>query len=342
MSNLVFNASIIGDWFYDLWISLWLMLDNVVYVCINWMYRVFILVAKVDIFGGTGLIEEIVKRLYLIFGIAMLFIFAYNLILLMVNPEGNQLGNMSKVIQNALISIILVTLLPLIFSYLTTIQAHIIDSNVIGHIILGSSGDPDANPSNKKAGVDTALTIFSAFYHPKGDSKYSCEMAGSNQSDMCEKYVDIYGNAYKNDDISSFIWNSDLKDGLKKDDMEYTYFLSTAAGIFALWMFVSFGLDVGIRVGKLAFYQVISPIPVMMRILPGDKMFGKWFSGIKDTFLSLFIRLAVIFFCMYAITLVPDVLAGMWATSGDNFMILALANVLVILGILKSKKGIAF
>ena len=334
MSNLVLNAGWLGDCFYGIWINLMLLIDNVIYVFINWMYRVFMLVAKVDIFGGGAEIEAITRRVYVIVGIAMLFIFAYNLILLIINPEGKQLGNMGKVVQRSIVSIILVTLLPLIFSYLTTIQNHVLESNVIGQIILGTSSEEDIQTTNKKAGVKAALDIFSAFYHPKGQTYNSCK-SNSGAHELCSVYVEAFDAAYQNDDISTFVWDDDLKDGAKEDKMEYNWIISTAAGVFALWMFVSFALDIGVRVGKMAFYELISPIPVMMRILPNDKMFDKWFKGITSTFISLFIRLAVIYFCMYAITLVPNVLSNMWATNGDNVVLLSLANVVVILGILK-------
>jgi len=334
MSNLVLNAGWLGDWFYGIWINLMLLIDNVIYVFINWMYRIFMLVAKVDIFGGGAEIEAITRRIYVIVGIAMLFIFAYNLILLIINPEGKQLGNMAKVVQRAIISIILVTLLPLLFSYLTTIQNHVLESNVIGQIILGTSSDADIQTTNKKAGVKAALDIFSAFYHPKGQTYNTCK-SNSGAHELCDEYVSAFDTAYQNDDISTFIWDDDLKDGAKEDKMEYNWIISTAAGVFALWMFVSFALDIGVRVGKMAFYELISPIPVMMRILPNDKMFDKWFKGITSTFISLFVRLAVIYFCMYAITLVPEILTNMWASNGDNLVLLALANVVVILGILK-------
>ena len=333
MSNLVLNASFIGDWFYGIWINLWLLIDNVVYLFINWMYRVFILVAKVDIFGGGEEIAAITRRIYIIVGIAMLFIFAYNLILLIVNPDGKQLGNMSQVIKNAIISVALVTLLPLIFSYMTTVQNHIIDGNVIGNLIFGTTSD--SNTTNEKAGINVALSIFSAFYHPDGQSYSSCKADPSAHS-LCETYVQAYEDALANEKITLFIWNEDLKDGAKSNDMEYNWIISTGAGIFALWMFVSFALDIGVRVGKMAFYELIAPIPVMLRIMPNDKKFNAWFNGIKSTYISLFVRLAIIYFSMYAITLVPTVLSNMWADmSQDNVVLAMLANVVIILGILK-------
>lgn len=331
MSNLVFSAGLIGDWFKGIWIGLWLMVDNVIYLFINWVYRIFMLVAEVDIFSSGDQIEAITRRIYIIIGIAMLFIFAYNLILLIINPEGKQLGDMGKIVKNAIFSIILVTFLPLIFSYLTTIQKHVLESNVIARVILGTSAN-EASKTKKQAGVETALIIFSAFYHPTGESYYSCE---NSSHDLCDEYRKAYDEAFDNESISKFVFDPDLKDGAIDDEMEYNYILSTIAGVFALWCFISFALDIGVRVGKLAFYELISPIPVMMRILPGDKMFKKWFDGITKTYLSLFTRLLIIYFCMYLITLVPDVIDGLTTLQAENPILKALAMVVLILGILK-------
>ena len=163
MNNLILSAGIwttVGDWIKNLLISLGLLIDNVIYLFINWMYRIFMMISKIDIFKDGTQIEAIATRLYVIVGIAMLFIFAYNLTLLIINPEGKQLGDMGKVVKNAIISIILVTLLPLIFTFLTTLQNHILETNVIGHIILGTSSESEMEQTNKSAGIDTALTIL--------------------------------------------------------------------------------------------------------------------------------------------------------------------------------------
>lgn len=352
MMQFIFTAGfwdVMPGWLADILLAILHLLDQVVFVLINWMYRVFILVSEVDIFKDGTQIEAIVNRIYVIVGVAMLFIFAYNLILLIINPEGKQLGNMAKVIQNAIISVILIIFLPTIFSYLKLVQNHIVTENVIGNIILGTTSDYDAaENTNKRAGVKVALDIYSAFYHPVNESYVTCKNMccppGTTNCDgsackehICYDYVNAYNTAYKNSSIADFIWDKNLRDGVKEGKVEYLAVVSTVAGAFALWMFISFALDIGIRVGKLAFYEVISPIPVMMRILPGDKMFDKWFKGVKDAYLSIFIRLIIIYTCMYFITLVPDIFANMWA-SGDAGIIVALANVVVILGILQFAK----
>ena len=327
----------IPKWLATILMSICQILDQIIYVLINWMYRVFILISEVDIFKDGTQIQAIANRMYIIVGIAMLFIFAYNIVLLIINPEGKQLGNMAKVVQNAIISVILIIFLPLIFTYLKTVQNHIVTQNVIGNIVLGSSvtGDGGAQQNNQ-AGVNESYFSCQRKCCPNGTA--NCDGSACN-GDLCKDYVLAYNDAYENANITDFIWKKELRDGVKDGKVEYLGLVSALAGGFALWMFISFALDIGIRVGKMAFYEIISPIPVMMRILPGDKMFDKWFKGLKDTYLSIFIRLIVIYTCMYFVTLVPELMSNLTAASGaDGALIVALANVIIILGILQFAK----
>ena len=64
-----------------------------------------------------------------------------------------------------------------------------------------------------------------------------------------------------------------------------------------------------IRVIKLAFYQIIAPIPVICRILPGGKMkdvFSKWTKQVISIFLEVFIRIGIMYLGIFLITLIID------------------------------------
>ena len=61
------------------------------------------------------------------------------------------------------------------------------------------------------------------FSFGKGETKYSCENGGAHP--LCSTYVSAYNDAYNNDDISGFIWDDDLKQGVIEDEMEYNYFI---------------------------------------------------------------------------------------------------------------------
>ena len=110
------NLFSLGGFFSDIWMSIWLSLNDFVYSIISVLYQVFEGVAEVNLFSEK-VFKDITSRIYIIMGIAMLFIFAYNLILMIINPEEKKsTGQTTKVVKETIISLVLVILLPTIFS----------------------------------------------------------------------------------------------------------------------------------------------------------------------------------------------------------------------------------
>lgn len=87
--------------------------------------------------------------------------------------------------------------------------------------------------------------------------------------------------------------------------MDYKYLASTAIGIVTLLLLISFCMDVALRSIKLAFLQLIAPIPIISYIDPKsgkDGLFKKWYKMCFSTFLSLFVRLIALYFAVYIIS----------------------------------------
>ena len=92
------------SWLWEAINGLWLMLCQWIYIGINWFYQVFEKIASVNLFS-TEVFKEITSRIYVVMGIAMLFIFAYNLVLMIINPEDKKgSGAMGKVVKETMIS----------------------------------------------------------------------------------------------------------------------------------------------------------------------------------------------------------------------------------------------
>ncbi len=396
-----------GSWWYEFWNSIWLLVCQGIYIFIGALYQVYEKVASVNLFS-TDVFEEITGRIYIVMGIAMLFIFAYNLILLIINPDEKKgTSNMTKVIKETIISLVLVILLPTIFNYLYVFQSDVLESNIIGNIVLGNVGSTSNDSANCKDGdydctcnfegyglenynndkgwrfwassttdktqfitdacnsykndktasqrgaYAIAPTIFSAFYRPANfdftdcvnylQTKDESVIKDDEDKKICVNYFyDVTASKYTGN-IRPFSNDTYLKDIISdssKESMEFHWIMAVVAGGLAVYMFLCYAMEVGVRVAKLGFLQLISPIPVMMRIIPGqkEKIFTKWLNHMKTTYLDVFIRVLIIDFALFGISLVPDVMSTLWnsSTTGDgNFFIKALATVFVILGILK-------
>lgn len=409
------NLILLGgsNWFYEIWNTLWLWVCSGIYYFIGLLYQVFEKVASVNLFNGE-IFEKLTGRMYLVIGIAMLFILAYNIILAIINPDGKDKGTsqMTKVVKETIISLVLVVLLPTIFNYLYIFQTHVLESNIIGTIILGGVGssgsggnceptDYDCNcefPSDafssynnydrwliffkdystsditplleakcveyrdnrtqsQKGAYMVAPSVFSAFYRPTqfdfeecsdhimGFSTSSVINGNEENEKICVNFfADVLLSKYTgniapfaSDSYLTSVISDSAKNGVY---MDFHWIMAIVAGILALYMFFCYAMEIGVRVAKLGFLQLISPIPVMMRIIPGqkEKIYKKWFDNLKNTYIDVFIRLAIIYFALFGVSLVPDVIGTMFNSVWNdetNFFIKLLVQVFVILGLLK-------
>ena len=330
------TGSAIGAWASNIFYGILLTIDYVIYLAINICYHLFEVVSEIEVFSAEN-VGAISRRIYTIIGIVMLFVFAYNIILAIVEPDSLSKGEKSvkNIVQNTIISVILVTLFPLICEYMQTFQNHIVDNNTIGNLIVGST----AGNKDTSSALNVSVTIFTAFYHPlneNGEPVTLVECANSSAK-LCSTYTKLAEGATNNMiGLHKFMLDDDLINGIYDDDMEYLFPLSTIAGVVAAYLFLSFSLDLGVRAAKLGALKLIAPIPIFLRITkPKGGPFDKWFSEFTKTYLQVFERIIIINFAMLLISFVSDV--NIFATDG-NFLINVIATVVVILGILKFAK----
>lgn len=91
--------------------------------------------------------------------------------------------------------------------------------------------------------------------------------------------------------------------------MDYKYIFSTVVGVVIVLLLITFCMDVGLRSIKLAFLQLVAPIPIISYVDPKsgkDGLFKKWYQMCFKTYLSLFIRLLALYFAIYIISRVAD------------------------------------
>lgn len=334
-----------GNALRQAWYGLCFLIDSLVYSLISIAYQVFNLIAKASLYNSeNGDIKVMIDRISVILGIGMLFIIAYNIILNIMNPDkvsssGDK--SMQGIFKNAIIAIVMLTAYSTVFTYMTRIQNHIIDSQVIEKIILGA--DETNNTSSSDMGSTVAAKIFITFYHPIDDNGkiLTYEDCENSSLDVCKAYREGV-EAAEAGSIITLITNPTLYDSLfkKKPHMEYLYLISTICGIIALLMFVSYTIDIGIRVAKMAFLQIIAPIPIMAYITkPSGGIFSKWLNDLIKTYLSLFMRLITIYFAMFLISILASSMGnntgGVFGDTSNVSVIIKLFGYLVlILGVL--------
>lgn len=347
-----------GYWISDAFYGILLTLDYIVYICINFSYQLFEVVSKVEIFSNDEF-ALITRRVYMILGIVMLFVFAYNIILAILNPDtvnGKDDKSFKGMVKNLVVSVVLLITFPLICRYLQLFQNHIVEDNTLGKIITGSTVGSDYT---KKAALEVPVTIFTAFYHPlsengeavtmfecqhQGQTSYvndagkTIELTNIGTAELCDKYVELAEKAATGNifDLNKFMNNKELKHGIADGKMEYLWLVSTIAGGLAAYMFLSFSLDLGVRAAKLAVLKLIAPVPIFVKVFPKQKsMYDKWQGEFIKTYLQVFERIIVIYFAIEVISFIPKI---DWTAGGGGWFINCIASVVIILGILKFAK----
>lgn len=334
----------IGDSLKKAWYGLWILIDSLIYSLITYAYQLFNMIAKASLYNSENSdIQTMVERISIILGIGMLFVLAYNIILNIMNPDKISAGgdkSMQGIFKSAVIAIVMLTAYRMVFSYMADIQNHIIDSNVISNLILGTDNDSNKSQTDKQRGGAIATKIFTAFFYPEyGGKVYTYESCEGESEKVCKSYREGI-EAANNGNIDELITNDTLFDSIvaKNSKMRYRYIISSICGVIALLMFVSYVIDIGVRVAKMAFLQIIAPVPIIAYISkPSGGVFSKWLNELIKTYLSLFLRLITIYTAVFLIDLLTKSIdaGSVFANSqAVGTFVKLLGNVVLILGIL--------
>lgn len=332
-----------ANWFFTLLRQFFFSLDKVVFNMIIKIYNLLIAIARTSILSQSDILD-MADRIYKLLAVFMIFKVTFSLIMYVVNPSDftDKTKGVSKLVTNIVISLGLLILTPYIFNYAFQLQTIILEDNSLATLIFGL----DEKNENKKfinsAGEEIAFLTLQPFYSP--DSSITGMESCSIIDDECinsmkdktspnSKFTETMVNNYEtgiNKRNLGLAFRADLATAIieeKGEDtyvMDYTFFVSTAAGIVVLLLLISFCLDVALRSIKLSFLQLAAPIPIISYVDPKsgkDGLFKKWYQMCFKTFLSLFIRLLALYFAIYIIKLVSDmklvdVVTGAYQTNG--------------------------
>ena len=338
-----------------------LTLDSIVYFLISWLYQIILLLCRIDILGNGTEISELVGRVYTIIGVVILFLVAYSLLRAMVNPDDLK-GKKSptNIVKNVLISIALIALTPTIFSFALDFQNALLEQNTIGKLVLGDRTDGESSATTiEKGGNRMAATVLQSFLHPNysqctivtsddGSVGYDCpeiatgglnfllfEVANEHTTyDAVWDEVENNGNFLN---ITTFAYAL-----AHESTMTYYPIISTIAGAFVFLVLLSYCIDIAVRTIKLAVFELIAPLPILARIMPGEqgeKVFSNWVKACISTYVEVFIRLAILFFAVLIIKIViqniPTIFLDLGLLNGEvGILVFLFTQAFLVIGII--------
>ncbi len=338
-------------------------IDAVLFNFIGTLYDLLIAISRTSILT-QGDIATFAARIEVLLGIFMLFKVSFSLITYVVNPDdfSDKSKGFGKLIQSSVISLVLLVLVPYIFQMAFSLQTKVLEGNILARLILGEDSEQSGVEDNfmTEAGEKMAYYVMLPFFKPNysinlGEGSDLSECINIYQKDdetdknvfseecksaltsvnenqrngMDDTDIENYSNGITEQSLGlTFRMNAAISTvGTNSDEqfvIDYKSPISTVVAVIVCLLLVSFCIDIGIRSIKLAFLQLIYPIPVISFMDPKsgkDGMFSKWYKMCFSTFVSLFVRLLALYFGLYIISKVGrfgvyDVVNGSQITNG--------------------------
>lgn len=301
--------------------QLFSFVDRMVVFVIKYLYQLIVAIADTNVFGN--LIYDYLGRIYMFLSVFMVFKLSISIINYVINPDtlSDKSKGFGKLITNVVISLILLAVTPNLFDMAFNLQTDILNSNAIYQIITGRKLTLKDNQNTlyenaRYSSEQIAFGVYSGFvYKVSNEDSDDPSETGKAFGAYCDK-KDVKNGCGKKVDgetVENICGNTTClldADTVTNKNNKYWWLISTACGCVVAYILLGFCIDTAVRSVKLGFLQIIAPIPIMLRMDPSgkDDKFQKWLQETIKTFISLFIRLAALFFATEIIRTVmsPD------------------------------------
>lgn len=272
----------------DLFRYLFMFLDGIIYNLIQPLYAASLELA--DIRGAIQqeeIVSIIVSKIYIFLGIFMVFKLAFSIISMIANPDyaGDKQKGLGKLFTHSLITLVLVVVMPSIFRMTYNLQSLIINEGYLNSLFSESA---NGGVSTGNEGAELARTVFAVFIN---ETKQS--------DDKSREAIEKFKSQTDGVNIGILNENDEMKDHTKAGyKISYMMLISTLVGAMMLMSFLKMGVEIAVRSLKLFVLEIVSPIAVISYIDPASAskgIFSKWLALVIKVYLSLFIRLSILF-----------------------------------------------
>jgi hypothetical protein len=283
----------------DLLRNLFLFIDGIIYGLLGPVYKVAMNLVDLSGFFDSGfdtggIASKVAGNIYVFLALAMFFKLAFSIITMIANPDmvSDKQKGLSKIFTHAIVTVILVVIMPTVFDMAYGIQEL---------VIKGTDGN---NGILKRIFLDTGTGV----------------VVGENEGDVIARgmFAIFVG---KNPDVELDEETSTALDQLKQNGIKalsnkgaitshtgglfgteyrlyYMSIISTIVGVMLLISFIKMTIEIALRSIKLLIIEIISPIAIISYLDPASAskgIFARWSSTAIKVYISLFIRLSILF-----------------------------------------------
>ncbi len=320
-----------------------------IYKLIPQIYQIFYILSNHRFFEDDT-IDRLSSNIYVLVSVVMLFAFSANILAAIVNPDlmNDKKKGVGAMFKRAIIGLALIIIIPFGFDEAYVIQREVVSKNLIEKIVVGVNY---ADGSCTNGGQVIAGTLLSSVLHP--------DVADGEELEVSEKVATRYNTMIKTDikDIEVFKMHinvdkgtTDTNESFHWDSSNENYafkfdgLIALIAGGVCCYLLITFAIDMAVRIFKLAFLELTSPIIVISYMSAGDQILKKWFQETLKTFLDVFVRIACMAFFIFLVGHLDGFLDNVKAAANlsaegcevNNFGIIDMSflKVLLIIGML--------
>lgn len=337
-----------------------LFLDSVGVTFIDNIYN--LMISAIGAFSDTKIAEvagDITKNCYIIIGIFALFRIALILINTIIDPEkfNDKNTNIGNMLGRIVIVVVLLVAVPFVFSKTRDLQAMIVDNNYISKLLIGTSiTNNNENADSDKGGAYIKDLVIRALIYPdetltklktveektgeeetgetSGESQISVEYECIDKSNpACVEAVTAWNNDASIITLDTYIGKY-VEEGDKSTYVyHYTPLIMLIVGGFVTWVLLSFTIDIAVRTVQLAVLEILSPLFIVTYIDPkasSNGAFKKWLTECGKTYVSLFIKIAIICLMIFFISKIND----LWGGVTQNSSFFSMTRLLMLIAIL--------
>lgn len=315
------------------WYTILSAIDNIFFTLVRDCFKIILYLADVEIFQES-VINDFSKRVYMLLAVIMFFKIAVSTIQYLVDPDklSDSNSGVGAILKNSAIAIILLVVVPEVFRFARAAQTDV--ASYIPALIMGdeygtTSGQSNVQRVTKEANNMTS-TVMKVFYTPKQNKsnfqhgkEIKIETFKEQITDGCDGFNLMNLGSYFSTESCS--WN-------------YTIILPVVVAGLMLFVLVSMAVDIAIRAIKFALLEIMAPIPIVSYIDKGGKgAFESWLNEVKNVYLDLFIRIAVVYFIIFIIDkVVNDFNGGIMFKhmDGESVFVKGLVLIFIIIGLL--------
>lgn len=332
-----------------------LFLDSVGVTFIDNIYN--LMISAISAFDGSKIAEvagDIANNCYIIIGIFALFRIALILINTIIDPEkfNDKNTNIGNMLGRIVIVVVLLVAVPFVFSKSRELQNMIVNNNYISKLLIGTSitNSGEKADSDKGGAYIKDLVIRALIYPDENLAKLKTDESKTDESGETTQVSTEYECIDKSNPAcveAVAAWNNDasiitldtyiakyVEEGDKSTYVyHYTPLIMLIAGGFVTWVLLSFTIDIAVRTVQLMVLEILSPLFIVTYIDPNSSSngpFKKWLTECGKTYVSLFIKIAIICLMIFFISKINDLLGA--ATQNTSFF--SMTRLLMLIAIL--------